>query len=243
MRLKARVWMAAAAVLSGSMSGTWFAVHAQSPQPDAQRAAEMREHYWDAMAMHTAVIRGDLAAVAASAQSLTQYAGPPGMPDRAAGHVVAIRRAAAEAATAPNVVVAATSSAVMLNACGQCHRAVGAHPSLSLRVAPELGGVVGHMLAHQRAADQIFQGLVVPSDALWRAGARALASAPLHSAELPVGALEGRKLARTEQQIHRVATDAAQATEPRARANYYGQMLAGCADCHRRSAKWGPRGQ
>jgi cytochrome c553 len=190
--------------------------------------------------MHRAVIRGDLAEVAVDAQTLTRYEGPPGMPERATTYVTAIRQAATTAAAAPTAVAAATASALMLSACGQCHRLVGARPSIAVRGSPELGGLVGHMLAHQRAADQIFQGLLLPSDALWREGTRAFASQPLHSMDLPVGGLERRKLSRTEEQIHRIATDAAQANEPRARANYYGQLLAGCADCHSQSAKWGP---
>lgn len=130
----------------------------------------------------------------------------------------------------------------MLNACGQCHLRSAAHPSLPLRATPEVGTIVGHMVAHQRAADQMLQGLVTPSDALWKDGARAFSTAALHPADIPVPAMERRQLAATEEKLHRLAGDAAQATEPRARANYYGQLLAACADCHSRSTRWGPRG-
>lgn len=36
------------------------------------------------------------------------------------------------------------------------------------------------MVSHQRAVEQMWQGLIAPSDARWLAGARALTRAPLH---------------------------------------------------------------
>jgi cytochrome c553 len=230
-------WATAIAVLGGSgLTGAF----SQSIQPDAQRAASMRRHYADAVAMHTAIIRGDLAGVTLAAQALTEYTAPPGMPDRSTAHAATIRQAAHDAAEATTIVSAAVSSALMLNACGQCHQLAGVQPAITLRPSPQIGGLVGHMLEHQRAADQIFQGLVTPSDVKWRDGMRAFAAAPLHAADLPVGAQARRTLFQTEERMHRLAGDAAQATEPRTRANYYGMLLAGCADCHSRSKTWGP---
>jgi hypothetical protein len=233
----AGAWVAAIAVLGASgLTGAG----SQSVQPDAQRAAQMRGHYADAVAMHNAVIRGDQAGVTLAAQALIEYTAPPGMPDRSAAHVATIRKSARDAATATTILSAAVSSASMLNACGQCHVLAGVQPVVTLRPSAQVGGLVGHMLEHQRAADQIFQGLVIPSDRLWRAGARALATAPLHPADLPVSPVERRTMSSTEERLHRLSTDAAQATELRARANYYGQLLVACADCHSRSKAWGP---
>ncbi|MDH4065501.1 MAG: hypothetical protein OEW19_13970, partial [Acidobacteriota bacterium] len=51
-----------------------------------------------------------------------------------------------------------------------------------------------------------------------------------------------RQLAPTEERVHRLATDAIQATDAKTRAGFYGQVLAGCADCHKLHAKlWGPK--
>jgi hypothetical protein len=52
----------------------------------------------------------------------------------------------------------------------------------------------------------------------------------------PVTAVVRAPLAQTEERLHRLATGAAQATDPAARAAFYGQFLAGCADCHPRYA-------
>jgi hypothetical protein len=235
---RARVALALAVAVLGALG--LAGAGNQSAQPDTQRAVAMHGHYADAVAMHNAVIKGDLAGVSLAAQALTEYTAPPGMPDRSDARVADIRQAAREAAAATTILSAAVSSAVMFTACGQCHQLVGTQPVLRSRPSPEVGGLVGHMLEHQRAADQIFQGLVVPSDSKWRDGLRGFAKAPLNPTDLRVGAEARRTLSQTEERMHRLATDAAQATEPRSRANYYGLLLAGCADCHSRSKSWGP---
>ena len=51
--------------------------------------------------------------------------------------------------------------------------------------APAVGGVVGHMLEHQRAVDLMVQGLTVPSTSAWNEGAATFASAPLRDKDLP----------------------------------------------------------
>ena len=232
--------LAMAVIVSGGVMSAWFNAHAQAPQRDAAAAVEMGNHYSLALAMHTAVARGDLSAIALNAQALAQYPEPPGASERTSKYAATIRRTAGDIAAAPDVLTAATATALLLNVCGQCHQAVGTRPSLPLRSEPELGGVVGHMLAHRRAADQMFQGLVSPSNALWRDGARAFATAPLHAGDLPVNSAGRKQMIQTEERMHRLATDAAQATDLRARANFYGQLLAGCADCHRHSPRWGP---
>jgi cytochrome c553 len=201
----------------------------------------MRAHFNQAMVVHAAVIRGDLAAVAPAARVLADQ-DPASLPAGSASHVAAMKQAAREAADARDILAAGQATARMLSACGNCHRALGTMPAVTSRPRPSVGGIVGHMLEHQVAVDQMLEGLVVPSDSLWRAGTRAMATAPLHSRELPVDSAVRRELAPTEERVHRMATDAVQASDPFARAGFYAQMLAGCADCHKRHAKiWGPK--
>jgi len=235
-------------VVFSSVLTVWLAiahgttVRGQTVPADPARGAQMRDHYSHALTLHAAVIRGDVPAIAAAAAALREYEGPQEVGPRSAFHVSAIREAAAKVAAATDVPSAAYAAALMPSACGNCHRAVGTMPAAPLAAPSEIGGVVGHMLAHQRAADQMLQGLIVPSDSLWRAGTRAFVSAPLHPRDLPVTSAERRQLAPTEERIHRLASEAAQATDMQARASYYGQMLSGCADCHKQHAKlWGPK--
>ncbi len=215
---------------------------AQQAAPPASAQAEyMRAHFNQAMVVHAAVTRGDLAAVASAARLLTDQ-DAASLPTGAATHVAAMKEAARQAAEAGDILAAGQATARMLIACGNCHRALGTRPALASRPSSTVGGIVGHMLEHQLAVDLMLQGLVVPSDSLWREGTRAMAVAPLHPRELPVDSAVRRELAPTEERVHRLATDAVQASDPLARAGFYGQMLAGCADCHKRHAKlWGPK--
>ena len=213
----------------------------QTDRPDTAQAYFMDAHLNQVMVVHAAVVRGDLAAVEPAARALAGLDDgrfPSGAPDQ----VAAMKAAAQRSAEARDVLEAARWTAEMVIACGNCHRAVGTRPAVPPSAPPRVGGVVGHMLEHQLAADQLLEGLVVPSDALWRAGARALMVAPLNPRELPVNSEVRRRLAPTEERVHRLATDAIQANDPQARAGFYGQVLAGCADCHQLHAKlWGPK--
>jgi hypothetical protein len=214
----------------------------QTVRFDPERAEYMRAHFGKAIVVRAAVIRGDLPAVASAARALSDEESPASLPSGSERHVAALRDASRQAAGATSVAAAAYSTAFMLNACGDCHRAVGTMPAMPLTPRPKLGGVVGHMLAHQQAADQLLQGLMTPSTSLWQAGAKGFAAAPLHPRDLPVSAEVRREMASAEERIHRIATDAFQATDSLARASFYGQILTGCADCHKRHATlWGPK--
>lgn len=235
--------IASLVVLLGAVVLGTVVAHAtsQAVRPDSGRQEEMRTHFGQVMTVQAAVIRGDLDAVAAPARALAAAEAPVSMPSNGARHLMALRGAAQEAAEAKDLVVAAYATALMLNACGDCHRAVGTMPAAPVTPRPAVGGMVGHMLAHQEAADQLAQGLIVPSTSLWQAGAKGFATAPLNPRDLPVDR-DRREMLATEEHMHRIAITAYQATDSRARAIFYSQLLAGCADCHRRHPRlWGPK--
>jgi cytochrome c553 len=124
----------------------------------------------------------------------------------------------------------------MLTTCGECHRAAGTMPATPSVSRPAAGGVVGHMYDHRQGADQLLHGLVIPSTTLWQAGAKALASgtSPRYQ-DFPAPASTRQQMTTADERLHRTAAIAFQASEPHARASLYGQLLAGCADCHKRT--------
>jgi hypothetical protein len=129
----------------------------------------------------------------------------------------------------------------MLKACGDCHRASGTMPALPVTPRPEVGGIVGHMLAHQAAAERMAAGLIVPSSAEWRRGAEGFKTAPLRRSAIPPGASVPEALLASESRIHELADQALRAEDTAARAVFYGQILARCADCHsQHRTLWGP---
>jgi cytochrome c553 len=208
------------------------------PQPAGQ--AQMRAHFDQALVLHEAVIQGNLPAVGTAARALadqvteSQTSAPALASSRP---LAALADGARKVAQSRTILAAAIETAGMLSACGRCHRAAGVTPAFPAPSQPVATGLTGHMQEHQVAVRQLVEGLVVPSDAAWRNGARALAAAPLNATELPVDAALRRQLAPTEERLHRLATGAAESDDPFARAAFYGQLLAACADCHTRYAK------
>jgi cytochrome c2 len=215
----------------------------QPIQLDPARAALMKAHYAGAIAVQDAVIRGDLATATPAAAALAKAPAPAGLPAAAGPHAAALKAAASRAAAATTLSAASSEVASMFATCGACHASAGTRPALPVPSPSTVGGVVGHMLDHQRAIDQMMQGLVLPSAALWRQGAEGLKAAPLRRAELPRDAALTRDVIAAEKRVHSMADEAIATTEPAVRARQYAQILTTCAECHSAHRKvWGPSG-
>ena len=242
LRISALIGASFAAIASGGMPPTAAPSTPQSVARDTSRTALMQVHFAQVMVVHEAVIRGDLPAARERASWLASQAAPGALPEGWAPYVAVMHEAARRTAAASSVLEAAMGTAAMLKTCGDCHRGVGTMPAAPLDApGSAVRGVVGHMLAHQHAADQMLQGLVVPSSTLWRAGAAGLSTPPLASADLPRDAKLGPEAKASEGRIHVLAGQAGRVDEPGARAVFYAQILARCADCHASHRKvWGP---
>jgi cytochrome c553 len=213
----------------------------QAIQLDPARAILMKAHYREAITVHDAVIRGDLPAIGPAAAALASAQIPGGAPAAATAPMNAMKAAAARAAAATTLATASREAATMLASCGECHTAAGTRPALPIAPPSDVGGVVGHMLEHQRAVDQMLQGLVVPSATLWRQGAEGLKTAPLHRSDLPRDAALTRDVTAAEKRVHQMAGAAATMDTPAARAGQYARILTTCAECHSAHRKiWGP---
>jgi hypothetical protein len=218
----------------------------QSRQPaDAdtrELEAHMAFHVAQADTIRRAVVRGDMEAVHAPARELAEHSIAPEFDVETERLIRAMREAAAAAAEAPDLPLAALAAARLAAACGACHRAVTVRSSLPSRArASEIGGVVGHMLSHQAAVDQLHAGLVEPSDALWQRGARALQTAPLENSKFPRDRALDRGALASETRVHQLAERAERATSVDDRVEVYAQLLVTCASCHGIHHEiWGP---
>lgn len=214
----------------------------QLPPDRPERLAQMRHHFTQAGLLHEAIIRGDLAAARVPAQELASIAVPGGVPAASLPHITALREAARGAAGAGNLATAAVATATVLTTCGDCHRAAGVMPATPAVPAPKVGGIVGHMLEHQRALDEMLAGLLIPSVSEWRAGSLRLQGAPLKRSELRSDPKLTSAIARAEQRVHQLADRATMADDVRARRAIYGDLLTTCAECHAlHGVVWGPR--
>ena len=163
------------AVLIGSLS--ILPGHAQtSDRHNPVRAAYMRAHFHQALLVHDAVARGDLARARAEATTLADISPTVPMPPGAEAFQGALTQAARDAAAATTLYDAAHATATLLGTCGQCHKANHVRATVPAAKDVQVGGLVGHMLLHQKGVDDLLEGLVAPSDTQWVEGVRIFAS-------------------------------------------------------------------
>ncbi len=217
---------------------------AQAPQPLAShpdRAAFMQRHFASVMRVHEAVIRGDLAKARGEARSVADRSDPGDLPPAARPYLQSMQTAAARITGDSTLEDIAASTAAMLAACGDCHRAAGTMPATAPPSTSELGGGVGHMLAHKAAADLMLQGLTVPSTSSWNEGVKQLAAAPLRKNQMPSDPKLTKQILANETRVHELAERGLDADDVRSRIYVYSELVQTCANCHSLHGKvWGP---
>ena len=228
------------AVIAFALLAGVIGLRAQGPDGtrarDPLQAAYMRAHFEQTMAVHDAVVRGDLATAKAQAAILAERSPSVPMPTGAEAFHGAFTRAAREAATATTLRQAAQATASVLGLCGQCHRAMRVTAEVPRAPSPAgADGLRGHMQLHDAAGTALVEGLVAPSDDRWVAGVRLFASPRVDDAQVP------RRLRRTmrdaETALATFTGRAAQAHGTRDRTEVYGRMLATCGECHARTRR------
>jgi mono/diheme cytochrome c family protein len=208
-----------------------------------ERAAAMRAHFDEVIQIHEAVVRGDLEAAREPAKRLASSSRYDDLSPEGRRFVSTLTMTAARVSTASTVDAAAAATASMLVTCGDCHRALGRQPAPAAVVSrSDLGGVVGHMLEHDAAVQEMFRGLVIPSATAWREGAARLRVAPLRGGSLPHDRALTSRIMKYEKRTHETAARAIDADKPTTRATAYADLIAQCAGCHGLHPNvWGPR--
>jgi hypothetical protein len=114
--------------------------------------------------------------------------------------------------------------------CARCHAAINAKVVFPKEEQPaQVKRLATQMFAHEWAAAQMWQGLIGPSDERWKAGATALAKAPLAIVAEGEPALGiGDDIAK----VRLFANRALRAGSTDDRVSIYGDLLATCTHCH-----------
>lgn len=192
-----------------------------------KRRAEMQDHYSHLIAIHDAVVQGDVEAARAPAAELAYLSVPVGSPFGTTAFGAAIRDGARRVARETTVVGAARATTAIISACGGCHRASGAAVSPDA-IVQRRRDTSASMADHVRAADDMLLGLLLPSETRWMTGAERLPSTlPL----APTSAAPGG----ADATLRSLTSRSRRATTAAARASNYVQLLTTCADCHRRA--------
>lgn len=234
--------VAGSAVVASSLAGTLVVSQTRLAVPTSSaRALHLTNHATEADLVRKAVIRGDLIAVREPARRLADQIATPDMAPGNPAATDALRQAALSGAEAPDLPHAAFASARIAAACGSCHQASNVHTALRTQGPSTVGGVVGHMIEHQQAADELLAGLVEPSDRLWQEGAAHLERAPLKRDKLPRDSRLTDDVLAEEQRIHQLAARAREVPPGPERTELYAQVLSSCAECHALHQRvWGP---
>jgi len=202
-------------------------------QPAPTVRPRMREHFTRGAAIRDAVIRADLEGVRAPAQWLAEHP-QEDLPVSALPHIGEMQRVAAEVAAASDLSQAARGLGRLAAACGGCHTAVDATPTLMAAVPRgEDNTLTGSMRKHYRAADLLYRGLVVPSTHSWNLGAEALTADPA-TLDLKRGATPQPEIEELAQRLRDLGVQARKVEDPKSRSEIYGQMLETCSECHKR---------
>jgi cytochrome c553 len=133
-------------------------------------------------------------------------------------------------AQATSVKLAASGVATLGRICGECHRASGGGPAEHIappKVDTSSEPFTQRMQTHVWAADQLWSGLITPSDAAWNAGAKALASISTETdRDVP------KSYRKPLVDVRALGAKADGITSLAARADLYGVLLATCGECH-----------
>jgi hypothetical protein len=206
-----------------------------SSPSDAREAtvqARMQGHERHGDAMRDAVARGDLDDARVEARLLAELRieGPTGELWK---HMFdAMRAAAARSVSANDLKDVSRDVALVARTCGDCHITFG-RPGILIEPPGALSsGLRASMQRHQWAAERLWDGLVVPSDDAWYAGALALSEAPLSPEDLTPGKSPVPRVSELARTVHNLGVKAASAQSVDARAGLYGDVLATCAECH-----------
>lgn len=195
----------------------------------------MRAHFKEAELIRNAVITGRLAAATSPADALTKMEGMGKLPAKSAPLIAAMKSAAKRIGTSPDIPATAAAIADVGVACGGCHK-LGGGPKADASAAPAADATLkGRMRRHAWATERLWEGLYVPSDSAWKAGADLLAGAdPFPEEILKSGGVHARSSAQELKSLVATANDQ---KKPEDRAKLYASLLATCSSCHMATRK------
>lgn len=201
------------------------------PAPPFRLDEYMYGHFVLATWSRDAVMHGALDALRQPLQTLAEFDYGSVVPVRWMARVTTFQETARLTARAPTLEAAASGVAALAIQCGDCHSAEGQLPyeGPEILVPPQRVSLPERMGAHILAADQMWDGLTVPSVDTWNAGAAALARLPNAFDDRPATspAFADRLTA-----VRQLGVDALDADTPFKRADVYARLMLACSACH-----------
>lgn len=189
----------------------------------------MRSHFREVALIRTAVIDGKLADAVAPADALSRNEGLGKIEPAWQSSIDVLAYAAKRIQHGSDIPSTAAAVADIGIACGACHKAAGG-PKVNTGAAPPAGTTLeSRMRRHVWATERLWEGIYVPSDASWKAGADALGGDPFPKEVVDRGGVHGRSA------VDKLKTTVATLTTkktPQDRAQAYATLLETCSACH-----------
>jgi hypothetical protein len=207
----------------------------EKPKPDVPPSGSsveriMQAHFKDALLIRQAVIAGLPEDAVDPAHALTHIQDLDQLPNGWRVFVERMQVAASRIQDSTTSSLAAAATADLGVSCGMCHQRHGG-PKVSNQPAPAQGtSIESRMARHVWATERLWEGLIVPSNEAWTAGAQALSSEPFPSEVLKEGGVYSRSAAGD---FAKLASNAPKKKTPEQRAALYAELLVTCGSCHR----------
>ena len=188
----------------------------------------MRSHFENVKLIRAAIIAGDVNKAVAPARGIAEMQGVDTLPPVWKTSVRELQAAATRIRQSPDLPEAAAATADIGTTCGGCHTEAGG-PSAPVGEPPvAIATVSDRMKRHRWATERLWDGLVVPSDDAWNAGAAILTEAPWSRDVVAAGGVHGKALADRFTKLG----NRAQTAKGEERAEVYASLLATCSPCH-----------
>lgn len=192
----------------------------------------MQDHQMLSGAMRDAVVRGDLEQAKREAASLALLSIEGPIAEVWQRRLSAMSVAALRVVGAADRNEAAQALGPLASTCAECHLRLGRPWPAVGAPAGQASGVRPFMVRHEWAIAQMWDGLAIPSDDAWKAGAHALAEEPIAPETLTPGKTPVPRVGELEQAVHDLGRKAEAAGRGPDRAKVFGDTMATCAECH-----------
>jgi cytochrome c556 len=198
----------------------------ERPRQQTSRTRKyMLSHYADSVRLRMGIVAGDLAVARAAAAAVSEDTWTPRLRTDYQPFVKAVRDAAHAAQQARSLESAARALGDIGEACASCHLKFGG-PGSPVAPVQLIEGADPAMVAHALATDQLWDGLISPSDASWLAGMRVLTDTPALGSDV-------EEVAAAAQHLRALARQG-RVAKPAQRSKIFSSVLSTCAACHER---------
>ncbi len=192
----------------------------------------MQDHRALADALRDAVARGDLEQAKRRAASLALLSIEGPVAEVWQRKLEGMSAAAMGVVGAADAEEAARALGPLATTCADCHLKRGrSRPPVGEQAGLD-SGLQPFMVRHEWAIARMWDGLAIPSDDAWKAGAHALSEEPIGAEALTPGKTPVAKVGELEQAVHDLGRRAEAADRGEGRAKLLGDALAMCAGCH-----------